>query len=87
MRVDVDGLEIALFHTEAGLRAIDDTCPHAGGPLSEGDFDDATVTCRWHRWRYDLHTGERQDRKGQPVHVYPTRVTDDWIFLVVPPLG
>lgn len=85
VRVDVDDLPIALFHTEDGLRAVDGLCPHAGRPLSEGDFDAATVTCSWHRWRYDLRTGERLDRKGYPVHVYSTRVVDGWIWLAAPP--
>jgi nitrite reductase/ring-hydroxylating ferredoxin subunit len=32
--VDIDGRPIALFHTTSGLRAVDGSCPHAGGQLS-----------------------------------------------------
>lgn len=81
VQVDLDGRTVALFHTEDGLRAVGGICPHAGGPLSDGDVDGGTVTCPWHRWRYDLRTGERRDRRGQPVDVHPTRVVDDWIWL------
>jgi nitrite reductase/ring-hydroxylating ferredoxin subunit len=84
VRVDIDGQQVALFHTEGGLRAIDGLCPHLGGELSDGAFDDAEVTCPRHARRYDLRTGQRQDREGQPVHVYPTRIVDDWIWLAVP---
>ena len=84
VEVHVDGELIALFHTSDGLRAVSGTCPHAGGPLADGDFDEAAVTCPWHRWSYDLRTGERRDRKGQPLDVHQTRVIDDWIWLAAP---
>jgi nitrite reductase/ring-hydroxylating ferredoxin subunit len=34
-------------------------CPHLAGPLFQGTLSGATVTCPWHRWRFDLRTGER----------------------------
>ena len=34
-------------------------CPHLEGPLFQGTLSGATVTCPWHRWRFDLRTGER----------------------------
>jgi len=34
-------------------------CPHLQGPLFQGTLSGATVTCPWHRWRFDLRTGER----------------------------
>ncbi|OLS99496.1 hypothetical protein BJF90_08270 [Pseudonocardia sp. CNS-004] len=76
---------IALFHTASGVRAVDGTCPHAGGELSGGDFDDTSVTCPRHLWCYDLRTGKRRDRKGEPLHVYRTRIIDSWIWLRVVP--
>lgn len=34
-------------------------CPHLEGPLFEGTLSDATITCPWHQWRFDLRTGRR----------------------------
>jgi hypothetical protein len=34
--VDVGARRIALFNIEGTYHAIDDTCTHRGGPLSEG---------------------------------------------------
>ena len=58
--VQIDGREVAVFWTDAGFRAVDDSCPHAGGPLSTGIAcpDQGTVECLWHGWSFDLTTGE-----------------------------
>ena len=55
--VELDGKKIAIFNVEGAFYAIDDTCTHRGGPLSEGEVIGTTVTCPWHRAQYDLKTG------------------------------
>src|SRR5947208_189524 len=37
--------------------AIDDTCTHRGGPLSEGEVSGEEVTCPWHGAIYNIKTG------------------------------
>jgi len=54
---DVEGLRIAVFNVDGAYYAIDDTCPHSGGPLCEGDVRDFKVTCPWHGADFDLKTG------------------------------
>ena len=46
--VEVAGKKIALFNLEGSFYAIDDTCTHRGGPLSEGEVSGEEVTCPWH---------------------------------------
>ena len=53
----VEGQRIALFNVEGTHYAIDDTCTHRGGPLSEGDVQGTKVTCPWHGADFDLKTG------------------------------
>ncbi|MGI8944917.1 MAG: nitrite reductase small subunit NirD [Thermoleophilaceae bacterium] len=55
--VTVDGRRIAVFHTEAGWYALDDACPHRGGPLSDGILADRCVACPLHDRRFDLADG------------------------------
>ena len=55
--VDVEGLRIALFNIGGTYYAIDDTCPHAGASLAEGDVSGITVECPLHSARFDLATG------------------------------
>ena len=55
--VEAEGRKIALFNSGGAYYAIDDTCTHRGGPLSEGEVDGTVVTCPWHRATYDITTG------------------------------
>ncbi len=55
--VDVEGRVVALFNIDGTYYAIDDTCTHRGGPLSEGQVEGTTVTCPWHGATYDVTTG------------------------------
>lgn len=55
--VEVAGKKVALFNLDGSFYAIDDTCPHRGGPLSEGEVAGEEVTCPWHGAIYNLKTG------------------------------
>jgi nitrite reductase/ring-hydroxylating ferredoxin subunit len=54
---EVNGKRIALFNVEGTLYAIDDTCTHRGGPLSEGELNGNEVSCPWHGARFDVTSG------------------------------
>lgn len=49
--------KIAVFHTAKGFFALDNTCPHRGGPLAEGDIIKDEIICPWHLWGFDLASG------------------------------
>jgi len=55
--IEVGGKKIALFNVQGSFHAIDDTCTHRGGPLSEGSLDGKEVTCPLHGARFDVTTG------------------------------
>src|SRR6266704_972298 len=73
--VEVAGKKIALFNLEGTFYAMDDTCTHRGGPLSEGEVSGEEVTCPWHGAIYNIKTGAVL---GPPaprgVASYPVRV-------------
>jgi nitrite reductase (NADH) small subunit len=56
-RVEVSGKKIALFNLDGTYHAIDDTCTHRGGPLSEGELSGNEVACPWHGAVFDVTTG------------------------------
>ncbi len=57
-RVEVQGKRIALFNVDGNYHAIDDTCTHRGGPLSEGELQADVVTCPWHGAQFKVNSGE-----------------------------
>ncbi|HET6530511.1 MAG TPA: Rieske (2Fe-2S) protein [Actinoplanes sp.] len=68
---------IAVFRLRDGsVRAVSAVCPHAGGPLADGQIDRRVVVCPLHQHIFDLATG--CSVTGQPpLTVYPVRVDDD----------
>jgi nitrite reductase/ring-hydroxylating ferredoxin subunit len=58
VRVTRGDLDVLLAHTDAGLVATDDRCPHMSAPLSLGSLDGCVVACPLHSGRFDLSTGE-----------------------------
>lgn len=49
--------EIAVFNVAGAFYAIENSCPHQGGPLAEGFIDGNVVTCPWHAWCFDVTSG------------------------------
>jgi nitrite reductase (NADH) small subunit len=62
--VTVGDRRIAIFHTPTGWYALDDACPHRGGPLADGVLADRCVTCPLHERRFDLETGAALNAAG-----------------------
>jgi nitrite reductase (NADH) small subunit/3-phenylpropionate/trans-cinnamate dioxygenase ferredoxin subunit len=81
---EVNGRIIALFLDEGKYYALDDACPHAGAPLSDGLVMDRTVTCTWHGWRFSLEDGRHLEGSRCRVATYPVRVEGDEIQVAVP---
>jgi nitrite reductase/ring-hydroxylating ferredoxin subunit len=57
-RVSFGELDVLLAHTERGIVAVDDRCPHMSAPLSIGTLESCVVACPLHSGRFDLSTGE-----------------------------
>jgi nitrite reductase/ring-hydroxylating ferredoxin subunit len=55
--VETSGKRIAIFNIDGRFYAIDDTCTHRGGPLSEGMIVGTEVTCPWHGAVFDVTSG------------------------------
>ncbi len=66
---------VAIFRThDDRVFALDDRCPHKGGPLSEGIVAGHTITCPLHNWVFDLNSGQAQGADEGAVRSYAARV-------------
>ncbi len=84
--VKVGSREIAIFNLGDRFLAVDNRCPHKGGPLSEGIVSGTTVVCPLHAWKVDLECGavkKPADVQGC-VKTFRTRVEAGTVLLEVP---
>lgn len=77
----VEGTRVALVRVEGRLHALEDTCPHRGGPLSEGDLAGPLLHCPLHAWPFDVRTGQCPERPGVGVRIYEVRVEGERILV------
>ena len=82
-RVTVAGRPIAVFRTPTGWYAIDNACPHAGGPLADGIASDCSVICPLHERRFALHTGAPIGHDGPGVVVHRVEVRGDEVLVAL----
>jgi len=74
--------DIAVFRTAAGtILAVEDRCPHRGGPLSQGIVHGDMVTCPLHNWVISLKTGEAQGADVGCVRTIAVRVERGMVLL------
>ena len=85
MVVEVDGNRIALFNVNGEFYALDNTCPHRGGPLGEGYCDPAnlTVQCPWHGWTFGLTTGVSPVNATARVEKFEVKVEGEEIHVAL----
>jgi nitrite reductase (NADH) small subunit len=76
---------IAVFRTKDDrVFALEDRCPHKGGPLSQGIVHGNHVTCPLHSWVIDLTTGGAVAPDKGCAPTIPTQILQDRILLLLP---
>lgn len=82
--VEAGGFGLAVCNVDGRFYVLDNTCPHAGGPLGEGCLDGELIECPWHGWRYNVRTGERPENPEITVDRYEVRIEHDVIHVLLP---
>ena len=84
--IDTDEWGVALFNVDGQIYALDNTCPHAGGPLGEGSIDGEYVACPWHGWKFHIPTGTCRKNPTPSLNVpcYEVRVVENTIQVSLP---
>lgn len=80
--VTEEGEEIALFKVKGKIFALNNACPHEGGPLAEGEIKGNMVICPWHDWRFNLKSGECVNVPGAEAITYKIELKDGYVYLV-----
>lgn len=72
---------ICLTHFEGKYSALDNKCPHQGGPLGEGSIENGLLRCPWHGWDFHPCTGKPPGGFDDGVAVYPVKEEDEAIYI------
>lgn len=81
--VRAEGRALALFNVDGRFYALDNACPHRGGPLGEGDIAGTVVTCPWHAWSWDVTSGANVNNPAVRVTCHVVTVNDGSVLVSV----
>jgi len=84
MEAEVHGNTYAICNIGGTLRAYDGVCPHAGGPLGQGNIQDGRLICPWHAWEYNIFTGVNDIDETVKLAAFPIKAEGDDILVDVP---
>ncbi|MEM7158889.1 MAG: thiamine pyrophosphate-dependent enzyme [Myxococcota bacterium] len=78
------GLEtLCMTHFKGEFAALDNRCPHQGGPLGEGSIENGLLRCPWHGWDYDPTTGRSPGDFDDGVDTFQVEVRDDGVYVAI----
>jgi len=83
--VQIAGHDIAVFNLNNRFLAVENKCPHRGGPLADGIVSGGNVVCPLHAWKVDLTSGQVTNQPAPPqcVKTFPVRVENGMIAIEI----
>ena len=76
---------LCMTRYEGTYAALENRCPHQGGPLGEGSIERGLLRCPWHGWDFDPITGKPPGGYDDGVPTYPVDVREDGIYVGLEP--
>jgi len=73
---------LCIINKEGKWYALDGKCPHAGGPLFAGKLEGDQILCPWHRFGFDLNTGQSESG-GYFINTYPVKEEKGQLWIKV----
>lgn len=81
MTVTAGHTDICLTHFEGNFTALDNKCPHQGGPLGEGSIENGMLRCPWHGWDFHPCTGKSPGGYDDGIPNYKLKQEGDAVFV------
>jgi nitrite reductase/ring-hydroxylating ferredoxin subunit len=82
IKVETNGLELAVFNLNGAFYVTDDVCTHGPGSLSEGPICGDVVVCDFHNGSFNIKTGEVVEPPCiVPLKTYKTSVENDTVYI------
>jgi biphenyl 2,3-dioxygenase ferredoxin subunit len=85
IKIEKNGLTLAVFNIEGEYYVTDDLCTHGPGSLSEGEITGDEVECDFHNGSFNIKTGEPVAAPCMiPLKTYASSVQNDEICIDLP---
>jgi nitrite reductase (NADH) small subunit len=81
MEAQAEGVAVCLANLNGELSALDNQCPHRGGPLGQGWIEGEAVVCPWHSWSFNVKTGQAEYPEQERVAVFPLKVENGAVLI------
>jgi nitrite reductase/ring-hydroxylating ferredoxin subunit len=78
--------DVAVFNVDGTFYALENACPHQGGPIADGYVEALEVTCPWHAWCFDLRTGKMTLGDFAVIPRFAVHADETGLFLSAEPL-
>jgi nitrite reductase (NADH) small subunit len=75
------GKSVCVANVDGVICAVDNVCPHRGGPLAEGFIEEGKIVCPWHAWSFDPATGCATHFPQAKVEIYELSNRNGEIFV------
>jgi pyruvate oxidase len=85
MTVTAGRMSLALTRCNDRYGALDNHCPHQGGPLGEGSIEKGWLRCPWHGYDYDPITGTPPPGFTDAPLSHPVEARADGIYVALAP--
>ncbi len=73
--------QLCIANLQGEISAMDNVCPHRGGPLGQGIIENGKIICPWHAWAFDVRTGIAEHSAGDKVEVYEVKIEGDEVLV------
>ena len=84
IEVMVRGQFYAICNVKGAITALSGVCPHAGGPLGQGQISDGKIVCPFHMWAFECATGRHEFVTSLSVPAFAVQVRDGDVFVDLP---
>jgi len=75
---------LAMTNVDGIISALDNKCPHQGGPLGEGCIENGLLRCPWHGWDFDPISGKSPGSFDDGVETFPVELRDNGFYVGLP---
>jgi nitrite reductase (NADH) small subunit len=72
---------ICVANVNGVYSAMDNVCPHRGGPLGQGVIEGDQIVCPWHGWAWNVKTGVAEQDSSMKVAVYPLKIENSDVLI------